>query len=96
MDQEKAKEFTALGASAMLDAELRDVAQVRKGGYTPNEAASEVAVRRGETTHRDQRIRIPYEETVRADGNETRRDADLELTQIDGAWKVVLLQIKPR
>jgi hypothetical protein len=34
--------------------------------------------------------------TVRADGNETRRDADLELTQIDGAWKVVLLQIKPR
>jgi hypothetical protein len=98
MDQEKAKEYTALGASEMLDAELRSVAQIRKEGYTPNEASgAEVNIRRGESTKRDQRVRFPYEIMVKLpDGSETVRDADVELTQIQGAWKVVRVGLKQR
>ena len=98
IDQEKAKEYTALGASEMLDAELQSVAQIRKEGYTPSEASgAEVSVRRGEATKRDQRVRFPYEIMVKLpDGSETVRDADVELTQIQGAWKVVRVGLKQR
>lgn len=98
MDQEKAKEYTALGATEMLDAELRSVAQIRKEGYTPSEASgAEVAVQRGEALKRDQRIRFPYAIVVKlSDGTETVRDADIELTQIQGAWKVVRVALKQR
>ena len=82
----------------MLDAELRSVAQIRKDGYTPSEAAgSEVKVRRGEPTAREQRLRFPYEITVQLpDGESSIRDADIELTQIQGAWKVVRVRLTPR
>jgi hypothetical protein len=96
MNQEKAKEYTALGASAMLDAELRDVAQVRKEGYNPSEAQADVTIRRGEPTHRDQRIRFPYEIVVKADGVERTQDADIELSQIQGQWKVVRIGFHSR
>ena len=98
MDQEKAKEYTALGATEMLDAELRSVAQIRKDGYTPSEASeAEVTLQRGEAIKRDQRIRFPYEIVVKVpDGAETVRDADIELTQIQGAWKVVRVGLKQR
>lgn len=98
IDQEKAKEYTALGATEMLDAELRSVAEVRKGGYTPAEAATDdVTLRRGEPTKRDQRLRFPFEVVQRSkDGVETVRDADIELAQIQGAWKVVRLGVKQR
>jgi hypothetical protein len=96
MDQEKAKEYTALGASAMLDAELKDVAQIRKDGYTPDQASAEVVVHRGVPSQREQRVRYPFEVIVKADGAETIRDADVELSQIDGVWKVVLVGVKPR
>ena len=95
-DQEKAKEFTALGASAMLDEELRSVAQIRKDGYTPTEAAAEVEVRRGAPTTREQRIRFPYEISIKVEGAETIKDADVELTQIGGAWKVVRVGLTSR
>jgi hypothetical protein len=96
MDQEKAKEFTAFGATAMLDAELHDVAQIRKDGYTPGEAASDVVVRRGAASQRDQRVRFPFEVVIKVDGSETVRDADVELSQIQGTWKVVRVGVKPR
>ena len=96
MDQEKAKEYTALGATAMLDKELNDVAQIRKDGYTPSEAAASVILRRGEAVRRDQRIRFPFEVVIRADGGETVRDADIELTHIGGVWKVVRVGLKAR
>jgi hypothetical protein len=96
MNQEKAKEFTALGATAMLEKELRDVEEIRKGGYTADQAHSSVILRRGEATKREQRIRIPYEVIVKADDSETVRDADVELAQIQGAWKVVRVGLKPR
>jgi len=96
MDQEKAKEFTALGASAMLDEELRSVAEVRKDGYSPAEEASEVTIRRGESVPRDQRVRVPYEIVIKSDGSESIKDADVELTRISGTWKVVRVGLKAR
>jgi hypothetical protein len=95
-DQEKAKEYTALGATEMLDKELRDVAQLRKSGYTPSEAGGDVRVHRGEVSKRDQRIRFSYEIVVRSESAETIRDADVELANIHGAWKVVRLGLTPR
>jgi hypothetical protein len=96
-DQEKAKEYTALGATEMLETELRDVAELRKGGYTPAEAGGgDVRVHRGDATKRDQRIRFSYEIAVRNESAETVRDADVELANIRGAWKVVRVVLKPR
>jgi hypothetical protein len=94
-DQEKAKEYTALGATEMLEKELKEVAQLRRDGYTPAEAGGgDVKVRRGESSNRDQRIRFPYEIVVRNEGTETVRDADVELANIRGAWKVVRVGLK--
>lgn len=96
-DQEKAKEYTALGATQMLDEELRAVEKIRKEGYTPSEGGlGSIQVHRGPSTTREQRIRFPYEVVVRTEGVETTRDADVELTQIDGAWKVVRVGVKQR
>jgi hypothetical protein len=96
-DQEKAKEYTALGATEMLDKELRDVAQLRKDGYTALEAAAgDIQVRRGVSSKRDQRIRFPYEIVVKNEDTETVRDADVELANIRGGWKVVRLGLKQR
>jgi hypothetical protein len=95
-DQEKAKEYTALGATQMLDEELREVGKIRKDGYTPSQAALDIRVHRGASTTREQRIRFPYEVTVRSEGMETVRDADVELTQIQGKWKVVRVGVKQR
>lgn len=95
-DQEKAKEYTALGATQMLNDELREVDKIRKDGYTPSQAALDIRVNRGTSTTREQRIRFPYEVIVRFEGVETVRDADVELTQIQGAWKVVRVGVKQR
>jgi len=94
MDQERAKEFTALGASRMLDQELKEVQEVRKDGYEPGSVA--VNVRRGQPAPRDERIRIPYEIEVETEGGKQLRDADIELTRIDGAWKVVRIGVTHR
>jgi hypothetical protein len=98
IDQEKAKEYTALGATEMLDAELRSVAEVRKGGYTPQDASSDdITFKRGEPLKREQRLRFPYEVVLRSrEGVETTREADIELAQIQGAWKVVRLGVRQR
>ena len=93
-DQQSAKEFTALGATKMLEAELRDVQEVRKDGYAPGSV--EMAVHRGEPTPRDERVRIPYEIEIQTDGVKQVRDADIELSRIDGAWKVVRIGVKAR
>jgi hypothetical protein len=96
-DQERAKEFTALGATEMLDKELKDVAQLRKQDYNTGETSgAEVSFHRGQPTRRDERIRVPYEIVVKAGGAESIRDADVELANIRGAWKVVRLGMKAR
>ncbi len=94
MDQQRAKEFTALGATRMLDAELKDVQDIRKDGYAPGSV--EVAVHRGEPVPREERIRIPYEIEIATEAGKQVRDADIELSRIDGAWKVVRVGVKPR
>lgn len=94
MDQQRAKEFTALGATRMLEAELKDVQEVRKDGYEPGSVA--VAVRRGESARRDERIRIPYQIEIATEGGKQLREADIELTRIDGMWKVVRVGIAQR
>jgi hypothetical protein len=96
-DQEKAKEYTALGMTEMLEHEQRDVAQLRKDGYTPSEAGGgDVDVRRGASSQREQRVRFPYVIVVRNNGTETVRDADVELANIGGSWKVVRLGLTQR
>jgi hypothetical protein len=96
-DQEKAKEFTALGVTEMLDKELREVAQLRKEGYTPEAAGGgDVDIHRGQASRRDERVRLPYVVTVKNGGTETVRDADVELASIHGVWKVVRLGLKQR
>lgn len=94
MDQQRAKEFTALGATKMLETELKEVQEVRKDGYEPASVA--VTVHRGESAPRDERIRIPYEIDIQTDSGSVVRDADVELTRIDGAWKVVRVGVKAR
>lgn len=96
MNQDKAKEYTALGATSMLDKELKDVEEIRKGGYTPSQAEANVSLRRGDISKREQRVRVPYEVIVRSNGGETVRDADIELAQIQGVWKVVRVGLKSR
>lgn len=97
MDQEAAKKFTALGATTMLDQEMKEVAALRKDGYGPSEASDEVVCKRaGPATPRDQRVRVPYEITVKSSGASTVRDADVELAKIEGAWKVVRIGLKAR
>ena len=95
-DQEKAKEYTALGASTMLEDEIGRVSQLRKDGYGPAEAGGQVTLKRGEPVPRDQRVRVPYEVTVQVDSTQTIRDADVELTQIGGVWKVVRIGLRSR
>ena len=94
MDQQRAKEFTALGATKMLETELKEVQEVRKDGYEP--ASVSVVVHRGEPAPRDERIRIPYEINIQTDSGPVVRDADVELTRIEGAWKVVRVGVKAR
>ncbi len=96
-DQERAKDFTALGATEMLEKELKDVAAVRKDGYVPGDnGRGDVQAKRGAPSNREQRIRYPYEITIKSGDVETVREADIELAQIKGAWKVVRVGLKTR
>lgn len=84
-DQEKAKQFTAFGATKMLDDEIREVRGVREGGYTPKDAQLEVAIERGERTARDDRVRFDY--VIRFE--DEVKHADIELAKVHDDWKVV-------
>ena len=84
-DQEKAKQFTAFGATKMLDDELREVRSVREGGYTPKDAQLEVEIERGERTTRGDRVRFDY--VIRFE--DQLKHADIELAKVHDDWKVV-------
>lgn len=93
-DQEKAKEYTAFGATKMLDKEIADVKEVRDTGYTPGDAALGVAVERGARTTRGDRVRFDYILKYRGqDESEQIKHADVELANVEGAWKVVRLGV---
>jgi hypothetical protein len=96
MDQQAARQFTALGATEMLDRELDLVRSVRSQGYTPDEAAAQVVFRRTAKNTRGERVRFDYEITIKHDESEEHRAADVELAKIQTAWKVVRVDVKPR
>ncbi len=94
MDQEAALRYTALGATTMLDKEIEDTKAVRASGYSAAEAAEHVNFTRGPATARDARVGYRYTVTIRAeDSSPVQREADVELAQIGGAWKVVTVRV---
>ncbi len=95
-DQEAALGYTALGATEMLDKELADTKAIRES-YSPAEAAASVTFTRGPGTPRDSRVDYHYVVTARADDDSApvTREADIELTKIAGAWKVVTVHFVP-
>jgi len=96
MDQQAARQFTALGATETLDRELDLVRSVRAEGYGPDQAASEVVVRRAAKGTRGDRVRFDYDITIKHDEADERRAADVELAKIQTQWKVVRFDVKPR
>ncbi|MEZ4295473.1 MAG: hypothetical protein R3B70_10900 [Polyangiaceae bacterium] len=94
MDQKRALELTALGATRMLETELKEVEDVRKEGYEPGSVA--VSVERGEPAPRDERIRIPYTIEIETEAGKQLREADIELTKLDGKWKVVRVGVRTK
>jgi hypothetical protein len=94
MDQDAALKFTALGATEMLDKELADTKALRESGYTPAEAAASVSFTHGPPVRREARVGFHYAITIRADNSDpVKREADLELARVDGAWKVVSVRL---
>jgi hypothetical protein len=93
VDQAGARQYTALGASEMLDKEIEATRSIRASGYTPEQAAGDVSVRRKTRTMRGERVRFDYDITIRGDGTEVKQSADIELASIQSAWKVVLLNL---
>jgi len=96
MDQQSARQFTALGATEMLDRELDLVHSVRAQGYTPEQAAAHVVCQRKSRTTRGDRVRFDYDIAIRHDEGEEHRSADVELAKIQSAWKVVRIDVRPR
>lgn len=93
-DQEKAKEYTAFGATKMLEKEIADVKEVRDTGYSPGDASLGVAVERGARTTRGDRVRFAYVLRFRGqDESEQVKHADVELSHVEGEWKVVRLGV---
>jgi hypothetical protein len=88
-DQAAAKQYTALGASRMLDKEIEDVSEAREDGYSPAEASLDVSVERGARSMRGKRVRFDYELKFKDSSGERIKHADVELTRLDDEWKVV-------
>jgi hypothetical protein len=96
MDQKAAREFTAFGATEMLDRELELTRGIREQGYLPAEAAAQVNWRRTGRSTRGERIRFDYEIDIRREGSDDHRVADVELAKVQSGWKVVRVAIQPR
>lgn len=85
-DQPKAKQFTAFGASKMLDAEIAETRALRGSDFKPADADLDVDVVRGARSTRGARVRFDY--VLRFKGA-PEKHADVELTKIGEDWKVV-------
>ncbi len=93
IDQASARQYTALGATEMLDRELESTRSIRQSGYTPDQAAAAVTFSRGPRTMRGERVRFDYAITIQGEGTESKRSADIELSKIQSAWKVVRVDV---
>jgi hypothetical protein len=96
MDQRAAREFTAFGATEMLDRELELTRGVREQGYLPSEAAAKVTWRRTGKSMRGERVRFDYDIDIRRDDTEDHRLADIELAKVQSGWKVVRVGVRSR
>lgn len=88
-NQEKAKQYTAFGATKRLEREIRDVQSVRAEGYTPQQAAIDVTFERGARSMREERVRFDYLIRYPASHDTAAKHADIELAEVHGEWKVV-------
>ncbi len=89
-DQQRAKQFTAFGASKMLDEELAQTRAIRGADFNPNEADLDVSLVRGDRTSRGERVRFDY--LMRFKGG-LEKHADIELTKVESEWKVVRVSV---
>lgn len=89
-DQARAKQFTAFGASKMLDEELAATRPLRDGSFKASDANLDVSLVRGERTSRGERVRFDY--AVKFQGG-VEKHADVELAKVDGEWKVVRVAV---
>ncbi|HKQ68467.1 MAG TPA: hypothetical protein VJT73_03970 [Polyangiaceae bacterium] len=96
MDQQAARQFTALGATEMLDRELDLTRGVRADGYTPAQAAADVVCKRLSRSARGERVRFDYDVVIRHEQSEDHRAADIELAKIQSAWRVVRVDVKTK
>ena len=96
MDQQAAREFTAFGATEMLDRELELTRGVREQGYLPSEASAQVSWRRTGRSTRGERLRFDYDIDIRREGSEDHRLADVELAKVQAGWKVVRVAIQTK
>lgn len=96
MDQQGARQFTALGATEMLDREIELTRSIRGTGYTPDQAASDVRFQRKERSMRGDRVRFDYAITIREEGSDSERIADVELAKLQSLWKVVRVDVRQK
>ena len=96
MDQQGARQFTAFGATEMLDRELELTRGVREQGYLPAEASAQVNWRRTGRSTRGERVRFDYAIDIRRDDSEEHRLADIELAKVQAGWKVVRVAVQPK
>ena len=96
MDQRAAREFTAFGATEMLDRELELTRGVREQGYLPSEAAAKVTWRRTGRSMRGERVRFDYDIDIQREDAQDHRLADIELAKVQTGWKVVRVAVTSR
>jgi len=89
-DQPRARQYTAFGATKMLDEEVAATRAIRGSNFNPSDVNFDVALVRGERTSRGERVRFDY--TLRFKGG-VEKHADVELTKVDGEWKVVRVSV---
>jgi hypothetical protein len=95
-NQEKAMQFTAFGATKLLQKEIGDVKTLRES-YTPRDASLDVAISRGDRSERGRRVRFDYAIRFRNDkGESVTKHADIELSKVDESWKVVRIGLAQR
>jgi hypothetical protein len=96
VDQRAARQFTAFGATEMLEREIELTRDVRAQGYLPAEAAAKVDWKRTGRSTRGERVRFEYDIDIRREDSEDHRLADVELAKVQSGWKVVRVGVTSR
>ena len=89
-DQVKAKQFTAFGASKMLDDEIAETRGLRGSDFKPADADLNLTMVRDARSTRGERVRFDY--VLRFKGA-PEKHADVELSKVADEWKVVRVTV---